>query len=507
MPAAVASRYEARAEGPPSSPAGSPAAVIKSVQPGILLQGRWRVSRESAIFDDAVSTIYKARDIRESKDVALKVYRNSGPLSLQKFRKSVELLLTFRGRFTRKGARVESNSNLELLLEELRSQINFSDYATAHSFISEMNFRSSFVELISYSHDKDWMPAPDPSTGLLFIVMELGETSLKSRMTDCVRNLTTLTTEEIRSVHWSLVTIVCGLHTEGFMHLDIKPSTLFRYTTDKGKQLWKLVDLDGAVKTGSQVRAQDLIYKPEYTPPELAQLFLKCQREGGRMKLSRCMNVWSAGMVALETVSLMPAFDVKYSWYQQWREKSGGKNRSTLLAAIAGEQSKSLGTEKMITPELHEAMAHVSEDMAHLVASMLVKDVKGRSTIARCLLHRWFASKRRTVLDERWRVDEDEDADLPGINQVNEQNKPTEQEDVIGTDIRAYIKAQIARNEAEKQGLAPEAVAAATAAAAAEAIASRKREEILRRREDGEDVPSEEEEEEEKPQNKGCTLM
>mmetsp|Transcript_56869 Transcript_56869/g.157451 ORF Transcript_56869/g.157451 Transcript_56869/m.157451 type:complete len:269 (+) Transcript_56869:2-808(+) len=261
--------------------------------------------------------------------------------------------------------------------------------------------------------------------------------------------------------------MTCGLQTEGFLHLDIKPSTIFRYKNEKDEPVWKLVDFDGIVRTGTSVRVTDLIYATEYAPPELARSVLKAQRETGRVTLTRSMAVWSIGMLMLEAVALMPIYDLKFSWFQKWRDKEG-KNATTFLASVAGEQSRSLGTEKMISQELHEAMKGLHEDMPGLLEGMLAKDVGRRLSIAQCVLHRFFAAQRKEVLEARWRIGDE--AALPG----EAPEAPAEPEEVIGSDIRAYIKAQLARAaEREAEAAAPRALPEPPAPAADEGAAPR----------------------------------
>merc|ERR1719162_2890864 len=103
-------------------------------------------------------------------------------------------------------------------------------------------------------------------------------------------------------------------------------------------------------------------------------------------------------MCALETVSLLPVFDVKYSWYQKWKQKGNGTN---FMASLAGEKGN-LGIDRMIPPDLMEAMKFVNEGMAHLLEVMLIKEPKHRHSIGQCLLHRWFEPKRKAVFNLRW---------------------------------------------------------------------------------------------------------
>lgn len=408
--------------------------------------------RDKPFYEDGAATVFRARDSRDSSIVAAKVYKDIGPVSVQKFRKSVELLLTFRGRFSEQGERVEGSQNLDIILEQLKAQINLSDFAAAHSFITHMDFRRCFVELISFSHDTEWNPSVDLETGTLFIIMEAGEMSLRQRMTECIHAKSCLQVDEIQQIHWTLVSAVCGLHTEGYMHLDVKPSTVFSYKNSRGKEVWKLIDLDGVVRSGAQMRLSEIPHAPEYAPPDLAQLYLRSQREGGRIILDRKMNVWSAGMCALEALSLMPVFDVKYSWFQKWQQNKGGA--TSFMATLAGERGN-LGTEKMIPPDMFEAMQRTNPDMAQMIEGMLVKESKQRATITQCLMHKWFEPKRKAVFNARWGVEEDsEEDDEIGVDGKRKRKPRYVDEDdplldeQVPEDFHAYIKAQLGRDVA-----------------------------------------------------------
>jgi len=429
------------------------------VEPGKLLQGRWRVSRDVPFYDDEISTVIRVRDINGSKDACMKIYRGNDPYTVQKFRRSVEALLTFRGRFTSQGCRVEGSTNLDLVLEELRAHASFAEYAAGQSFLTHMDFRHAFAEIICFSHDRDWMPAMDTASNLFFIVMEVPELSLRERLTDCIAQKVCMPQEEINHIHWALTCMVCGLMTEGYLHLDIKPATVFRFKDQRGKDKWKLIDLDGIALCGSQMRFQDLNYTVEYAPPELAKLYLASQREGGRVKLARSMNVWSIGMALLEVAALMPVYDAKFSWYQKWKEDT--KTVGKFLATVAGDRH-GLGMEKMITDELRQALTWVSPDLCALMEGIFVKDEKKRFTITQCLLHKWFTPRRKAVHDARWGVEEEEDEEL-GAGQKEDGEAPDDKTEKkkkainVGLDIlppletneqlRQYIRAQVEGRE------------------------------------------------------------
>merc|ERR1719265_1676015 len=135
----------------------------------------------------------------------------------------------------------------------------------------------------------------------------------------------TLTNDELRQIQWSMVLMVTGLHRQGYVHMDIKPSNIMRFKDNRarGSDMWKLIDLDGAMKSGELVNPRDCVCTPLYMPPELAAGYsTKHNPRNSRQKncrLSRLMDVWSLGMCALEGIFLTPVLE---PWLEEWgREK------------------------------------------------------------------------------------------------------------------------------------------------------------------------------------------
>merc|ERR1712176_46320 len=139
----------------------------------------------------------------------------------------------------------------------------------------------------------------------MYIVFELGTETLGNCLQHHADHGTSLSVEELRSVHWCLVTIVCGLHASGYVHFDIRPAHIIRFG-----DIWKLTDFDGAVKSQTSLPLSRWATTPLYMPPELAYAFNHEQVEF--LQASRIMDVWSVGLCALEAVFLMP---VLKPWY------------------------------------------------------------------------------------------------------------------------------------------------------------------------------------------------
>ncbi|CAE7773143.1 CPK34 [Symbiodinium pilosum] len=182
--------------------------------------------------------------------------------------------------------------------------------------IRKIDFSSCFVSVISYSKDEDDNPGLDAESESLFIVFELGGESLEDRLARYSEEGRKLSADEHRSLQWALVSIVFGLHTFGYVHLDIKPANIVSFDMPDKKEQWKLIDLDGALCSGKPAPLKDCVTTLQYLSPELAGTFLSmqvCSRDQfGRarrgkeemdnqpVKLSRLMDIWSVGMCAME---------------------------------------------------------------------------------------------------------------------------------------------------------------------------------------------------------------
>ena len=89
-------------------------------------------------------------------------------------------------------------------------------------------------------------------------LMELGQESLESRLEAAASSSQRLSVNDLKNVHWSLVSIVCGLHSAGFVHLDIKPSNIVRFG-----EAWKLINFDGCKEAGTTVDSSKVMHITE----------------------------------------------------------------------------------------------------------------------------------------------------------------------------------------------------------------------------------------------------
>ncbi|CAJ1395795.1 unnamed protein product [Effrenium voratum] len=282
----------------------------------------------------------------------------------------------------------------------------------------KIDFNSCFATIISYSKDDSGKPGLDMETESLFIIYELGMESLEDRLIRYAEQQRQLSAEEHCRLQWALVSIVFGLHTLGYVHLDIKPANIVCFALQQEEQ-WKLIDLDGALCTGKSVRLDSVVATLHYLSPELASTFLTMKAPArdrfGRphrtkdavreepVKLSRLMDVWSVGMCAMEAIFGVP---ILKPWYDEWFEETGEDDK--FLAWLAD-----FSTDHIITGDMRDALREIDSDMCSLLEGMLHKDPEKRFSIIECVNHTWFQKIRTSHLE-----------DLAGIVEVEEEKSP-----------------------------------------------------------------------------------
>jgi len=244
-----------------------------------------------------------------------------------------------------------------------------------------------------YSRDPEGEPGPDADQdGIVYLIMEIGQESLDERLVACRNEGISLTVEELRELQWALVAIVWALHAVGYVHMDIKPCNIMRFNkeTDGCSDQWKLIDLDGAAKSGGQIKMEDCTFTPEYMPPELAQQYIRANSKGklGSVTLSRLMDVWSVGMVSLEAIFLQP---VLRPWFEQWQQETGDDDKFYGWLA-------NYDTEPILSGELRELLYDMNPDMCEVLEGMLMKNPEKRADMSQAVLHKWFEPVRVKLL-------------------------------------------------------------------------------------------------------------
>jgi len=136
-----------------------------------------------------------------------------------------------------------------------------------------------------------------------------------------------------------------------------------------------------------------MITSPWYMAPEIAAALSPAREASSEARdevlVSRLMDVWSAGMCALEAVFLQP---VLRPWYVEWMTSTGNEGK---FLQWLGDY-----TQPVMDDSMCKATGSISSEMSMLLQRMLAKDPSDRACIAECLVHSWFKPIRNCM----WRA-------------------------------------------------------------------------------------------------------
>lgn len=365
-----------------------------------LLQNRFKVSYNHKLGAGSFARVYKGLDTHTNRQVAVKMYdlERHGEFGVEEaiscMRPSIEVMQSICRDAANLGrclsadtltaspkAPSHRSSFIASFIEEDVARSIEGTIEEARTVASHLDFAQCFVKMLGHSQDVAGHPGVDIESEKLFVITELGERSLADCLEGHYEHSTSFSPDELRRLQWDLVSIVCALHAVGFVHLDIKPCNIVRIGT-----VWKLIDFDGAVKTHTKVKLGRIIFTPWYMAPEIAAAFdPRCPslNKRGEIQVSRLMDVWSAGLCALEAVFLQP---ILHPWYDEWLRSTGDEGK---FMQWLSDYAQPLMDESMCT-----ATCNIHPDMSMLLRRMLTKDPCQRACIAECLVHPWFNSIR-----------------------------------------------------------------------------------------------------------------
>mmetsp|Transcript_20906 Transcript_20906/g.60314 ORF Transcript_20906/g.60314 Transcript_20906/m.60314 type:complete len:429 (+) Transcript_20906:155-1441(+) len=403
----------------PDVPSPSPSTL--SFRQSRVLTGRYIFQESEILGVGASATVYKGLDKQECRNVAIKMYKvdPDDPSGLDAFVQSVtvfEALSQGTGHVARHSLGASSDTSakdIDAIQEEIAQVCANPDSAMVRAdsaamgradsagivryktdgFLRHLDVRCCFVKLLDYSKTEGGKPGLDPADDVLFLVFELGDESLEETITSLSGQGSTLPLKELRKIQWTLVSMVWGLHAAGYVHLDIKPKNVMRFGTGSSAQ-WKLIDLDGAVPSGSTQPVRSLTFTPEYMPPELASALLSAVSSPvgkvATIVTSRLMDVWSVGMCMLEVVFLQP---VLAPFYKEWNQETGNDMKYFRWLS-------DMDSEPIISGDMMSHIVAIHPDMADLLADMLNREPRQRCSIGRCLTHKWFDPVREKTMAE-----------------------------------------------------------------------------------------------------------
>lgn len=384
----------------------SPAALNK---PKILLE-RYKFSTSAVLGEGTFAHVYKGLDIELVQPVAVKMF--NAPQTEEErvildriFKHSIEVQQAIKNSSAVDGCKWghQQSWSMDTLADEALQNVA-GDNEDARKTVEAMDLKQCFLRLIDYSKDKTGKPGLDEATESYFLITEIGEISLADYLSDRAKRGAAMEVEDLRQLHWNLISIVCGLHAAGFVHMDIKPCNIMRV-----QGCWKLIDFDGAVRSHTSVNLSELLVTPIYAAPEVAA---KLQNADGprQMEVSRLMDVWSLGMCALECIFLEP---ILATWYVDWEEETGSNEKFLTWLADCDQP--------IMEGDMTQAMVDIDPDMADLFLIMLQKDPSLRSNTAICICHKWF-EPIRLKLWAALNMDDDEDPVNP--RRTNCQREP-----------------------------------------------------------------------------------
>lgn len=326
------------------------------------VMGRYRMHMgKDDVMGEGTSSICRKGTANTGQPVAIKFYKerksSKGDATLQKFERQISVLKELQEPF-------QQPSDPRLWCEQL----------------SLVKPSRVFMQLLDYSTTADGNPGPDPSDGILYVVTELAQYSLKDFLAQRREQGKLLSRESVQNISKAIILAMAGLHAKGFVHLDMKPENLMMFN---GRL--KVIDVDGCVRAGTQVDISDssISFSPCYCAPEWAR-FLINENEA-TVTADACLDSWSVGMTLCELVSLDAILKPMYANFL--------KNAHSHREAGFLFMDWLAGLKKAPLPKRLEK-ADV-QFLKLLKDGLLLCSASQRKTCAQCLSSAWLASKEK----------------------------------------------------------------------------------------------------------------
>jgi len=241
------------------------------------------LSKESVMGEGTSSICRKGKNSETQQPLAIKVYKTQAKagskqedVMMQKFARQIKVLKELQDPF-------KKPANPDLWCDALQNA----------------KPSSLFMLLTDYSKNDKGDPAPDPDDGVVYVITELAQYSLKDYLALRREQARPLPKDSVKSITKAVILVVAGLHAKGLAHLDLKPENLMMFS---GRL--KLIDVDGCVEINVNVSITDssISFSPCYCAPEWAQFLINENNSG--ITVHPALDVWSVGMTVCEFVSL-----------------------------------------------------------------------------------------------------------------------------------------------------------------------------------------------------------
>ena len=126
--------------------------------------------------------------------------------------------------------------------------------------------------------------------GRVAIVMERGKDNLDRYLAS-----RSVDHHELLAIVTRVVNILDALHNNRITWMDVKASNFVRFLDHDDEYVWRGMDLDGAMLTGSDISSGEFMVTPSYMAPEL-------MRRPAGLLVSPSMDMWSLGMLLFRLV-------------------------------------------------------------------------------------------------------------------------------------------------------------------------------------------------------------
>mmetsp|Transcript_97647 Transcript_97647/g.273220 ORF Transcript_97647/g.273220 Transcript_97647/m.273220 type:complete len:658 (+) Transcript_97647:93-2066(+) len=321
--------------------------------------GRYKLlsGKEDVMGKGTSSICRRGKDLKTGKLVAIKVYKEQSTggkvkdTTMQKYRRQIAVL------------------------KELQEPFKVpSDPKLWHETLNTVKPSQLFMQLLDYSKDATGEPGPDVEDGMLYVVTELAQYSLKDFLADRREKQKPLSKEAVRDLTKRIMLAMAGLHAKGFVHIDMKPENLMVFD---GRL--KVIDVDGCVRTNTNVSINDgsISFSPCYCAPEWARFIIK----DSTIQATPGLDVWSVGMTVCEFITLDAIWKVQYANFM--RNAQSHREAGFLFLEWLGD---------IKTPPMPKAVETFDKGLVDLLFNwLLVTNPSARKSCAQALSNPYLA--------------------------------------------------------------------------------------------------------------------